>query len=265
MSDFKTTPEIEAEHTGSPAANIGSSFEKEFNGPEAPAIDTPHTGGGTDLGGMPDPPQPDVPIFRPDALKEEPQKENRNISKEVWKAKAANVLRLEQLVKSTVFSMVSDQPSKNYCYDEADFEQLVEFLAPMMEEYNWSLPPGAEVAIAYIIANKPVVARFRADLKAKKIAQANEDAKNSAGVKKAMAAAVDTTQERRNWQIDDEGFYTKTRGPIQYLKVEDRTEKADLKDINELLRYNSAAKLQKVFNIPDVTKVVGYKPEEEEE
>lgn len=174
--------------------------------------------------------------------------------------KGRDILQARVLAK---LALMSDKARFKMTEDE--FDILVDAYMPYMEEHGGRIPVWIDILIAesIVLGDKVVDAMNvrKKNLEIERLTAENEKLKITAaetihslmanGPQPTANRQQPTTPGRRNYSIDDNGFYIKDAINNRYLKISDRVEKASLNDLARILEDNEAATVKKVFNLND--------------
>lgn len=197
----------------------------------------------------PDPIFPGLDIVKDEELPglEEPE---RKLNKGQSERKLNAILKARNILQARILAKVALVKDKSrFMMSEDEFKILVDAYLPYMEEHGGKIP----VCIDILIAEAIVLGDKIAD--AMNVRQTNLENQRlkseNAELRGKLVAHVSTAiGERKNWKIDANGFYEKDAYG-DYIKKAQRKEKASLKDIEELVFYNSPEIIKAVFGLTD--------------
>jgi hypothetical protein len=199
----------------------------------------------------------DAPVFG-EVVEEQEQRQAQDESEKVDPMKATLAETKLRFIISMVDKLLSKGCSKlarevdkeRWRFDDEEIEMLVVAWQPYMQKHGNKIPDNIELwfVTVWVLGRKVygAVVLGRQNLRNEKLAK-------SSGVQQVVKVAEKENVIRNKFAIDNNGYYISHPKTGQYVKVADRVEKADLKDIEMLVRDNDIAVIRRAFPNLDTT------------
>lgn len=191
--------------------------------------------------------EPGTPII-PEQLEDVELPELRKWTKEERQEMTDNLemmLNFRSIGQAELLAWISGESSEKYELTEEQMQRLAKVYAPYMRKFGAKIPDWFWLILAEGIITTPLI---RQAIKDRQTNRANQKLAASAVVKTAIASAATTsTTERKNYSIDELGYYIKDAKSNAYLKKAKRTTKASFADIERILQDNELELVQSVF------------------
>lgn len=192
------------------------------------------------------PPQPEpAPLFQSAAAAPPPEPAPKETLPEDLTVDMFLLAR--NILQAEIFSYIAQSKNKErYTLDEEQLDMLAKVYAPLAAKYNGKIPYWVWILVVEAMTTGKLLL---AALDERRVNRANKRAQKSAPVQAAVQQAENEPQERKNYEIDNNGYYIKdTKGA--YIKVADRAEKADLADLKLILKDTDIKRVKAAF--PDL-------------
>lgn len=253
-SNNTATPTSFVSQSGAHEPGINS-FITDFNSPAKAAVDTPlepekvqpvSTAGSSDVSFFPPPPppppEPAAPIFG-DKPENKPDEPPPPLPVKESEAKLRFFITLIDHFQAKGFAkLAKEMEDEQFRLDDEDIDMLVRAYLPYMEQHGGKIPTWFEAAFvtAWVFGAKTVKA-----LELRKLNNRNAAVAANPNTARVIALTPDK-KERTKFKVDSRGMYVYDLFG-NYIKSEDRTEKADLSNLTPLLESNGEKALVKAF------------------
>lgn len=181
---------------------------------------------------------------------EKREEEQKPLDKKVVDEKLEWFLTARDFAQSSIGAFWADADDSEMDalkYTPAERELLKALYRPIFEKHGDKIPWWAE---ALVVEGMTTGMKARAAIKIRKQKREAERQKHAVNLiaPASRPIRVQSLKPRRNFKIDDDGFYIKDVNGV-HIKIPDRTEKANLKDAAELIFHNSWPKIRDIFGL----------------
>lgn len=233
-----------------------NAFTDSFLVDPKPAVDlgggqttTPSPAVSPEMSVHPDDPE-EKPIV-PDTAREEKDDQEIKIKKwtpaerEELEANLEMMLNSRSIGQGMIGSWISGEDASKYELSEENMQRLAKVYAPYMRKYGNKIPDWFWLILAESLVMTPLIRTVAAD---RAVNRANQKLANSESVQQAVrAAAAAPAGNRKNYSIDENGYYMKDAKSNMYLSKAKRTTKASFEDIKRILEDNEYEVVKSVF------------------
>lgn len=170
---------------------------------------------------------------------------HKELPNTVAEAKLRFIITMADTMLAKGYAKIArEMDEQKWRFDEEEIEMLIKAWLPYMKTHGEKIPDWIEV---FFVTVWTLGKRGYDAYTTGRTNKANEIAAQSPKVRSAVLQAEAETVERKNFDIDKNGYFTHHPKTSKYIKVADRKEKADLRDIEFLVRDNDLEIIRAAF------------------